>query len=176
MATRILVLTGLLLAMISGPAAARDEPRPPASPGLERHDGLLPVWIDAAKGRILLSLPPADSDGVSGRFLYMTAVRTGLGSGDLPIDAGRTSRIKVLAFRRIADKVVAEYENTRFTARGASAPAQRAIRDSFAVSTAWIGKIDSVTPDGRLLVDISSFLTRDTEDIDGALRAGGQKG
>ncbi len=47
------------------------------------------------------------------------------------------------------------------------------MRDSFAYSTIWMGDISGETPDGRLLVDISSFLTRDEMGIAQALKDGG---
>ncbi|MGA9335185.1 MAG: hypothetical protein WBV39_12975, partial [Rudaea sp.] len=39
-------------------------------------NGLLPVHVDAHKGRILITLPAAQADGVSARYLYTTALRT----------------------------------------------------------------------------------------------------
>jgi len=182
--SRIWVTASISALLLAGATAQAREAIPTGSASNEagsgaqivRRDGLLPVRLDLAKGRIVISLPPADSDGVNGRFLYMTTLKTGLGSGDLPVDAGGASRIKVLVFRRIADKVVAEYENPQFTALGGSSDEQRAVHDSFAVSTAWVGKVDSVASDGRVLVDISGFLISDAMGISGELSAGGEKG
>jgi hypothetical protein len=168
-----LTISAPLQAQEETPVAATSRVR---SSNLIRKDGLLPVWIDREKGRILLSLPPADAEGVNGRYLYVAALKTGLGSSDLNIDQGSTTQPRVLIFRRIGDKVVAEYENTRFNAVGGSPDEQRGVRDSFAPSTVWMGKFESVTPEGRVLIDISSFLTRDVMDIGSTLEAGGEKG
>ena len=127
-------------------AAAPDKP-PAASAGATRHDGLLPVYVDKAKGRILLSLPAPDADGVSGRYLYVTALRTGLGSAPVGLDRARLGDTQVLAFRRIGRKVVAEFENHRFRAQGAPADEQAAARDAFAVSTVWAGEVLETAPD-----------------------------
>ena len=89
--------------------------------GLARLDGLLPVYVDKEKGRILIALPAADANGVSGRFLYVTALKTGLGSAPVGLDRARLGRSEILVFRRIGQKVIAEYENPRFVAAGASA-------------------------------------------------------
>nr|QQZ50444.1 hypothetical protein JKL49_02040 [Phenylobacterium glaciei] len=75
--------------------------------------------MDKAKGRILLSLPAPDADGVSGRFLYLTALRTGMGSAPVGLDRAAIRETQVLVFRRIGKKVIAEYENP------ASAPPAR---------------------------------------------------
>jgi hypothetical protein len=49
---------------------------------------LLPVKVDADAGKILITLPKADADGTMGRFLYSTAIRSGLGSAPIRIDRG----------------------------------------------------------------------------------------
>ena len=159
----------------SGPVLAA-ESAPSALVGAVRQDGLLPVHVDKARGRILLSLPAADADGVSGRYLYLTALKTGLGSAPVGLDRARLGDTQVLAFRRIGKKVVAEFENHKFRAAGAPADEQAAARDAFSVSTVWAGDIVETTPDGRLLVDISSFLTRDAIGIADALKRAGEAG
>jgi len=144
--------------------------------GLEEKDGLLPVFLDPAKGRVLLSLPAPDKDGVSASYLYLTALRTGLGSAPVGLDRGLEGDTQVLDFRRVGNRVVAEYENLRF--RGQSSPAEdAATRQSFATSIVWAGKIVAVSDDGRLLVDISGFLTRDVLNAADRLKVeGGKKG
>ena len=160
-------------------AAAKASP-PPASEGAlagtTRMDGLLPVHVDKAKGKILLSLPPADADGVSGRFIYVTALKTGMGSAPVGLDRAALGDTQILVFRRIGKKVIAEYENPKFTAAGAPAAEQAAAREAFAVSTVWAGEVASETPDGRILVDISSFLTRDVIGAADALKQAGEAG
>ena len=158
--------------------AAKSVEAKPADPvaGLARQDGLLSVYVDKDKGRILVALPKAEADGTSGRFLYVTALKTGLGSAPVGLDRARIGRGEILAFRRLGQKVIAEYENPRFIALGGSADEQVAAHDAFAVSTVWAGKVEGVLPDGRILVDLSSFLTRDAEDIAGDLQRAGEKG
>ena len=168
----------LAMVFTSAPAKAVDTPQAPVNPvaGLTRQDGLVPVYVDKDKGRILVALPAADATGVNGRFLYVTALKTGLGSAPIGLDRARIGRSEILVFRRFGQKVVAEYENPRFRATGASADEQAAAHDAFAVSTVWVGKVEGVMADGRVLVDLSSFLTRDVEDIAGDLQRAGEKG
>ena len=170
----------LALLSAASPASAKDAGAParPAevTAGLTRQDGLLPVYVDKDKGRILVALPPPDAGGVSGRFLYVTALKTGLGSAPVGLDRARIGRSQILVFRRLGQKVIAEYENPRFMAAGASADEQAAAHDAFAVSTVWAGKVEGVTADGRILVDLASFLTRDAEDVAGDLKRGGEPG
>ena len=138
--------------------------------------GLLPVHVDLKDGRILLSLPAPDRDGISGRFIYATSLKTGLGSALLGLDRASVSSSKLLVFRRVGKKVVAEIENPRFRAAGAPAPEQAAARESFAYSTLWMGDIAAEIPGGRVLVDVASLLTSDTMGIAQALNDRGEKG
>ncbi|HEY2345140.1 MAG TPA: zinc-dependent metalloprotease [Xanthomonadaceae bacterium] len=121
-------------------------------------DGLLPVHVDAQGGKILVTLPPAQADGVSARFLYATALRTGLGSAPTFLDRGRVGNTQVIAFRRYGNKVAALFENPRFRAAGGNGAAS----PDFATSIVWMGDIASTLPDGRIVVDLSGFLTADT--------------
>lgn len=129
-------------------------------------DGLLPVHVDKSGGRILITLPAAGADGVSARFLYATALRTGLGSAPTFLDRGRVGNTQVIAFRRYGTKVAAVFENPRF--RGAGAIDASASPD-FATSIVWMGDIAATLPDGRMVVDLSGFLTSDTLGIADAL-------
>ena len=166
-------------AFAKGHAKALDAP--PASSayskavaGLTRMDGLLPVFVDKAEGKVFLSLAAPATDGVVGRFIYLTALKTGLGSAPLGLDRSQPGDDEIIVFRRVGKKVVAEFENQKFRAVGAPAPEQASARDSFAYSTIWAGDVEA--PDGRVLVDITSFLTRDSVDIAGLLASAGEKG
>jgi hypothetical protein len=171
--------------VLAGPAMAAESKSPPpvakeqsfdqATQGLTRQDGLLPVYVDKLKGRILLQLPAPDAEGISGRFLYLTALRTGLGSASVGLDRGLVGDTQVLHFRRIGRKVLAEYENSRFRAANSPADEQAAAEGSFAYTTAWAGDVVAEAPDGGVLIDVSSFLTRDVMDAPGALKRAGEK-
>jgi hypothetical protein len=170
--------TKLALLLLAGtaPLPALAAPAAEVLAGTSQQTGLLPVHVDRKAGRILLSLPAPDREGLSGRFIYITALKTGLGSAPIGLDRALSGGSKLIAFRRLGKKIVAEIENPRFRATGAADPEQAAARESFAYSTIWTGDIAAETADGRLLVDVSSFLTRDNLGIGQALKGGGEKG
>ncbi len=87
--TRRVRLGALLLALSlpCTPLSAQSGPQEIAAPAGE--SGLVPVRTDAAKGRILVTLPRPADDGVALRVLYTTALRTGLGSAPLVLDRPR---------------------------------------------------------------------------------------
>jgi hypothetical protein len=166
------LLSALLLAA-SPTALAAAAPAP--LEGTVAQSGLLPVHVDAKGGRILLSLPAPDREGIAGRYLYVTALKTGLGAAPVGLDRALSGGSKLVVFRRIGKKIAIEVENPRFRATNAPAPEQQAARDSFAYSTLWMGDaMDGA--DGRQLVDVSSFLALDTLGIAQALKGAGEKG
>ena len=162
----------LLLAAAPVAALAID---PPATvlKGTAAQQGLLPVHVDRGAGRILLSLPAPGANGIAARFVYVASLETGLGSAPVGLDRGLASGSKILVFRRVGRRIVAEIENPRFRAPGGTAAEQAGVRDSFAYSTLWMGDIAAETADGRLLVDVAGFLTRDELGIVQALKDGG---
>jgi hypothetical protein len=169
-ALAVFTATGAVAARASGGTMGFAE----AVQGLTKLDGLVPVYVDKTQGRIFLSLPAPDASGVAGRYLYMTALETGLGSAPVGLDRDAPSEAQILVFRRVGKKVLAEIENPKFRATGAPAAEQDAARDSFAVSTLWAGEVAAESPDGRILVEISSFLTRDSMRIADALARAGE--
>ncbi|HPU16336.1 MAG TPA: DUF5117 domain-containing protein, partial [Polymorphobacter sp.] len=167
----VLALVAALAATSTAHAAA------PATAAVAAGNAtLLPVQADRASGKIVLTLPPPGADGVAARLLHVTALRTGLGSAPIGLDRAMNGATQVLVFRRIGNKVAVQFENPRFRATDAPPAEQAAVRDSFAVTTVWLGAIAKTNADGSLDVDISSFLTRDIMNIAGALQRGGAKG
>jgi hypothetical protein len=96
-----------LIAMLTPQMAMAD----PVTVSNTKDGDLLPVKVDADAGKILITLPKADTDGTMGRFLYSTAIRSGLGSAPIRIDRGMLGPTQILAFRRIGKKVAVVYEN-----------------------------------------------------------------
>ncbi|HSN00027.1 MAG TPA: zinc-dependent metalloprotease [Rudaea sp.] len=162
-----LVASVLLVALFGGAGVAATPANPQIRHAAANPDsvfehtqamqGLLPVHVDKHAGRILVTLPPAGSDGLSARFLYTTSLRTGLGAAPTFLDRGRVGKTQILAFRRYGKKIAAVFENPRF--RGAETGT--AASPDFATSIVWMGDIAATLPDGRLVVDLSGFLTTD---------------
>lgn len=134
---------------------------------------LLPVKIDRTDGRILLTLPAPDAEGVSGRFLYSASIKRGLGSAPIRIDRGMQGETQLLAFRRFGKKVAITYENPRYRATG-EADVQKGGTHSFPFSTIAMVDVVAPTPDGGVTIDISPFLTSDTMKLAEALNGNGK--
>ena len=158
-AAMAIALAGLTdVAAAAQPTAAG----PPPSPTL------LPVKVETAEGRVVLTLPPARGDGTMGRFLYSAALKTGLGSAPIRLDHGMLAPTQLLAFRRLGKKIAVVFENPRYTATG-DADNRKGVRESFPYSTMALLDVLTTTPAGGVTVDIAPFLSRDTMNIAGAL-------
>ena len=166
----VLILCGVMV----GPMAAAgsvDKPIAKAVEGLDRYDGLLPVFVNRKDGKVLLRLPPADAKGVQGRYLYQTYLRAGLGSNPIGLDRSAPGDTQVLVFRRAGGKMVVQFENYSFIGERGSADERQAVRESFAISTVWSTDVVAQDADGAVLIDISGFLTRDAQGIARQLKA-----
>jgi hypothetical protein len=172
-----------LLLLLALPAAAAAPPAPAALPGLaeatrdlERRAGLLTLYVDSRRGRVLLEVPappPGAAGGEIARLLYVEGLLTGLGSNPVGLDRGQLGDAQVVALRRLGGKVLLEAQNLRFRAAGSEAEA-RAVAESFATSVLWGGEVLAADPDGRALVDFTSFAVRDAHGVTAALGAAGQ--
>ncbi len=140
--------------------------------GLDRRSGLLPVWLDARKARVLIAFSP-DSAGDCGEYLYQVYMRSGLGSTPVGIDRSNPGETHILAFRRVGGRVMAELENTDFRADLGGPAEKAAVKDSFPPSIIWSGDI-LAEQGGTILVDVSGFLTRDAFGVVDALKRAGQ--
>ena len=137
---------------------------------LAHKDGFVDLYLDAEGGRVLVALPAPDEDGVSLRAIQATGLTAGLGSNPIGLDRGRANGGEIVAFRKVGEKVVAEIENWAYRASADNPLERKAVRDSFARSFVWSGEILGTGPEGELLVDLSTYLTRDTMNVRATLK------
>jgi hypothetical protein len=159
----------------AAPSAAA--PAPDALPsvasktaGLERKAGMLSLLLDRPRGKIWLELPPRTGDGEVGRYLYMEGLVTGLGSNPVGLDRGQLGPSRIVSLRRIGGRLLIEQTNDQYRAITDRPEEQRAVRESFATSVLWGGEIVAEDPDGRALVDFTSFVVRDAHRVAATLK------
>ena len=162
----------LLLLFAAGVSLPAYAVAAPASTAV-REMPLLEVKADTKTGKIIATLPRPDAEGISGRFIYLTQLETGLGSAQIVLDRANASNTRILVFRRMGKKVAAEVENSKFVASSGSADDQREVRDSFATSAIWMGDVVDTKADGSFTVELAGFLARDDLAIAQALKQGG---
>ncbi len=156
---------------VSGPAKAKGTVAAKIE-GLRHLEGLLSLHTDAEEGKVWLELPPTeDGSGIVGSYIYYEGVRTGLGSNPIGIDRGQLGGSRVVTLRRLGGRLLIEQQNLRFRALSDDAEERAAVRESFAASVLWAGKLEVVDADGRALVDFTSFLLRDAHGVAAKLAA-----
>ncbi len=129
--------------------------------GYERHDGFFDIFVNASAGKVMALLPAPAEDGTSLRSIHAMRLAAGLGSNPIGLDRGWGNSGVIIRFREIGGKVFAEVENHRYRASADNPLEQQAVSQSFARSLIWSAPVEAVSPDGELLIDISSLLTKD---------------
>lgn len=171
------LILAVFFVLFSGLARAEDEKDFAAqTKDLSARTGFIDLYVDEEKAKILAALPAPGEDGVLARFIYSAGLTGGLGSNPVGLDRSRAGSGTILRFRKIGPKVVAEEENWRYRATADRPLEKRAVAQSFATSFLWSTDIAATAEDGRVLIDLSKFLTRDQNDLAGSLKHGGDSG
>ena len=129
-----------------------------------RQEGFLPFYWDAARGRILLELPKLNQD-----LLYFAGVSKGIGSVALGVDRGASYVSTVIYFERTGPRVQVVQRNLKFRALQGNAAMKQGLEESFASSVLAALPIESEAG-GKLVVDATPFLVRDSINLEGLLR------
>jgi hypothetical protein len=127
----------------------------------------MPVSIDAAKGRVLLTLPALDTD-----VLYYVGLATGGGSVELPFDRGIVDSA-VIRFRRVGAKILVEEQNLAFRSLTGDAAHKAGVAASFPSAILASLPIESEAG-GRIVVDASPLVLRDAAKVEQTLRRSNQ--
>ncbi|HEX7180231.1 MAG TPA: zinc-dependent metalloprotease, partial [Thermoanaerobaculia bacterium] len=131
--------------------------------------------VDRKAGKVWLEVPKASGPGGEvGSYIYVESLLTGLGSNPVGLDRGQIGDTRVVTFRRVGGRLLVEQPNLRFRALSEDPAEVQAVRESFATSVLWAGEIAASDPDGRVLVDFTSFLVRDAHDVVARFRQSGQ--
>ena len=99
--------------------------------GLTRRDGFIPLYIDAAKGKLYLELP---QDSL--RVVLVTTQATGLGSNPIGIDRGSGGQSQIARFDRNGERVLVTFENWNYRTSATDNSAHaRSVTEAFPPST-----------------------------------------
>jgi Met-zincin/Domain of unknown function (DUF5117) len=131
--------------------------------------GLLPLYWDAATGKLYLEIPALGVD-----LLYVDSLPFGTGSNDLGLDRGQVSDAQIVRFERFGPKILLIEPNEKFRSGAADAAQRVAVRQSFPESV--LAGFTVIAEDGAgaakggaLLVDATEFFERDAHHISEAL-------
>jgi len=162
LAVQLLGAPPLLAADVLPTVAAR-------TAGLERRDGFLAWYWDAAKGRLLLEVARPGEE-----FLYGVGLAGGAGVLDAPLDRGQIGGLGLVRFERVGPRVLLHQLQVAHRSGVADRERTRVVAESF--PSAVLAAFDVVAEEGgRALVDATDFLLRDSLVVP-ILEASGHKG
>ncbi|MBI5084708.1 MAG: zinc-dependent metalloprotease [Acidobacteria bacterium] len=130
-----------------------------AAPKGQRTGGFVPYIWDESQGKLWLEAGPWGRE-----FLYVTSLPAGVGSNDIGLDRGQLGRTQVVRWEKSGNKVLLIASNYGFRALSDNEAERRAVRDSFAESVLW-GFEANVQEDGKVYVDATQFLLRDSHGV-----------
>ncbi len=136
---------------------------------------MLQVKADPATGKIIATLPKPDAERhFAARYhLSDASSRRGLGRRR----SGSTGRRRRAAGSWSSGASARRSRPRSRIPNSSPAPArpseQKAVRQSFASSTIWMGEVADTKPDGSFTVDLAGFLARDDLNIPQAIKQGG---
>ncbi len=165
------LMIALLITVIALPAlavVAQEKPQDKTinarTAGLQKLDGYVPLYWDAANGKMLMEISRFNAE-----FLYQISLPTGVGSNPLGLDRGQLGGSHVVRFERIGPKVLLVQSNYRYRAMSPDPAERRAVEESFAQSVLWGFKVEASEGE-RVLVDASAFFLRDAHGVIDRLR------
>lgn len=123
--------------------------------GMRRMEGFFPLYWDTAQGRLWMEASASETE-----FLYVTSLPAGLGSNDIGLDRGLLGGGRVVKLSRVGRKLLLVQPNYDYRAVTSDMNERRAVEQSFAQSVLWGFAIEAET-EGRCLVELTDFLTRD---------------
>ncbi|HEX5725989.1 MAG TPA: zinc-dependent metalloprotease [Longimicrobiaceae bacterium] len=132
--------------------------------GMERQDGFLPLYWDAAAGKVWLELPRLGEE-----MIYVVSLPAGVGSNDIGLDRGQLGGERIVRFERTGPRVLMVQPNYAFRAGSDNPDERRAVEEAFAQSVLWGFKVEAET-EGRVLVDATDFALRDAHGVVPTLR------
>ncbi|MEE2709239.1 MAG: zinc-dependent metalloprotease [Gemmatimonadota bacterium] len=135
--------------------------------GLEKIDGYFPLYWDEKAGTLWMEINRLDKE-----VLNLGGLAAGLGSNDVGLDRGQGGGSRIVSFERVGPKILMIQPNYRFRASSDNPDEVKAVTDAFARSTLWGFKVAAET-DGRVLVDMTDYLLRDTHNVIPRLRRSG---
>lgn len=127
--------------------------------GFKKYPGYFDFYWDQSTGSIFLEV-----DRFEEEFLYLYGLAAGVGSNDLGLDRGQLARERVMKFVRSGPKVLLVQPNYDYRATTENPLEQRAVDEAFATSV-WWGFQVVAEEEGRVLINITDFLIRDSHGV-----------
>jgi hypothetical protein len=135
---------------------------------MKKTDGYFNFYWDEAKGNIYLEIDKLDEE-----FLYVNSLPAGVGSNDIGLDRGQLGDTRVVKFQKIGPKILMVQPNYDYRAVSDNPEEAKSVAEAFASSVLGGFKVEAAH-DGKYLVNLNKFLTRDAHHVAARLRRSNQ--
>ncbi|MEM7283107.1 MAG: DUF5117 domain-containing protein, partial [Pseudomonadota bacterium] len=123
------------------------------------YDGFFDFQWRPGQGKLILTVHQLESP-----FIYQSSLARGIGSNDIGLDRGQLGATRLVQFERSGNRLLLVQLNTAYRATSDNPAELRAVQDSFARSVVWGFRVVS-EDNGKLEIDITDFLLRDSHDL-----------
>ncbi|MDN5285648.1 MAG: hypothetical protein JWR38_1922 [Mucilaginibacter sp.] len=127
--------------------------------GLTKYSGYFNFYWDENNGKIFLEV-----DKLNQEFLYVNTLPAGIGSNDLGLDRGQIGGSRIVKFIKSGPKILMLQPNYDYRAVSNNEDERRSVEQAFAQSVIW-GFTEVAHTGDKVLIDITSFLLRDSHHI-----------
>lgn len=155
----------LMALALSGPLMAQDTIAKKTK-DMTKKEGYFNYYWDETAGKVWLEIDKLDQE-----FLYVNSLTAGIGSNDIGLDRGQLGGTQIVEFRRVGKKVLMVQPNYDYRAVSDNPNEVESVKQAFAESVLF-GFTVGAEEDGKVLVDMTSFLIRDSHGVSGRLSRG----
>jgi len=126
---------------------------------MEKHPGYFTYYWDGERGKIWLEIDKLETE-----FLYVTGLKSGIGSNDIGLDRNQLGSTMIVRFQRFGPRILLTQVNYRYRAITDNPKEAEAVEDAFAKSVVWGFEVEA-QEGGRFLVDATGFFLRDVKGV-----------
>ncbi|WP_342646367.1 zinc-dependent metalloprotease [Mucilaginibacter sp. CSA2-8R] len=130
-----------------------------ATQGMKKFEGYFNFYYDEKTGKVLLEVDKFDQE-----FLYFASLTDGAGNS---AERGQASA-NIAKFAKVGPKIFLIEPNYNYRAGNRNVDEQRAVENAFAKSVIW-GFAPVATEGDKVLIDLTPFIVRDSQNIGGRL-------
>ena len=131
---------------------------------LKKFEGFFNFHYSERDGEIYLEVDKLDTD-----FLYVHALRSGLGSNDIGLDRGQLGGGELVKFVKAGNKILLLQPNVQYRASSENEMERKSISEAFAKSVLFGFEIKD-TINNNYVIDLTPFLMEDAHGIANRLK------
>ena len=128
-----------------------------------QFEGFFDFKWEEDEGKVMLDV----TDRFDEEFLYVNSLSSGVGSNDIGLDRNQLGSDRIVKFVKSGPKVLMVQPNYRYRAVSDNPGERLAVEQAFAQSAIW--GFTAKETDGKIWIDLTSFLLRDAHGVAGAL-------